>query len=459
MRVLAAICLVAGCGNDPGLMLVVRGGGTSVASVEVFLPDGVDDASIGMPPAKSPPIDGAVFSVIDSVKATITGDANILLQPGDLHDVPGLLVLAYDGNGTPIAEAIIRNPDGSPIHLPSTTTTELQITLEPATYLTPTTVTSKTGTRIARWSPAGPDGDLQGGCIAVLGGDGNAFFDTKDDLDCDNMQPECNDRVYDFVDTPTTPMTGACVSRDFRMPDTQKACRIGQTVACTDGVGTCGPPMNNTAPPVCVPEALCRSCPNSDSTSGTSGLDPACELDALMNGDDVPVVDCDLDALVSASNMLPCADNLPAFDFSMYAGAGWGCVHIAGFIDNAGRLGPGQTAPGDLLFGVDASNLGWDLAASCPTETAPAVQFTMTAVNQTPTPIPVGTTADALLVFGAKSPSAAGPFAELAVPFHLHFHAVQQCSTTTVTATCKLQTLHGGDGTSDEMWKGCAGAP
>lgn len=458
MRLLAVICLVAACGNDTGLLLMVKGS-TGVASVEVFLPDSVDDSSIGMPPAKTTPIDGAVFSVIDSVKATVSGETHILLQPGDLTDVPGLLVLAYDGNGQPIADAVVRNADGSPIHLPKYTATELQITLEPTAYVKPTKVKDQTGARIARWSATSPDGDLAGGCIAVLGDDGNAFFDTKDDLDCDGLQPECNDRVYDFVDTSATPPTGACVSRDFRMPDTQQACRIGQTVACTDGVGTCGPLANNTAPPVCVPEALCRSCPNSDSTSGTSGLDPACELDALMNGDDVPVVDCDLDALVSASAMVPCADNLPAFDFSMYAGAGWGCVHIAGFIDNVGRLGPGQTTPGTLLFGVDPNSLGYTLSASCPTETAPAVQFTMAAVSQQPTPIPIDTTADAMLVFGAKSPTAAGPFAELAVPFHLHFHAVQQCSTTTVTATCKLVTLHGGDGTNDEMWKGCAGAP
>jgi hypothetical protein len=393
------------------------------------------------------------------VKAQVAGETRILLQPGDIHDVPGLLVLAYDANGTPIAETVVRNADGSWLHLPSTTTEEIQITLEPATYVTPMAVPTTTGTRITRWSQSGAAGDLKGGCIAVLGADGNSFFDTKDDLDCDNKDPECDDHVYDFVDTPSNPMVPtACASQDFKMPDTGDACRIGQTIACTDGFGTCGPLSGGSGstmpPPICVPEAVCKSCPNSDSTSGTSGLDMSCEADALMNGDDVPYVDCDIEAMVSTVNMEPCMDSLPPLDFSNVAGAGWGCVHIAGFI---GQFGQANGAAGPLPVGADPMT-GYMLSASCDQSmNAPRVNFTLTANSGTPTPIPADTKADAMLLLGVRSSSTTTAFSELAVPFHLHFHQVMQCMQNT-TASCTLKTLRSGDYKNDPMWKGCAGA-
>jgi hypothetical protein len=277
MRALVVICAIAGCG-DSGLLLDITPGASDATTVEVFLPSDQNDGHIGLPGAqqKTP---ATVYTVADHVTAAVTGGhARILLQPGSLTSVPAMLVLAYDGSHAAVAYAVVTDPSGS-ITFRHTQSDELKIELSPITEV-PTagaTMVPVSAPRLARWTapPAMPD-DPNGACIAVLHDDGHGgiasdYFAPEDDQDCDAAEPECDDNWYlRPAVAPANPANPQC-ARDDRTPATMDACRIGDTVACTDNIGDCKP----REPAICAPSPLCDKC--------NDQLDPQCAVDAFAD--------------------------------------------------------------------------------------------------------------------------------------------------------------------------------
>ncbi|HSN28885.1 MAG TPA: hypothetical protein VLT45_21505 [Kofleriaceae bacterium] len=446
MRRLALVGLVAACSNEPGLLLDLHASSRDVVSIEVFLPDAEAGDGMGLPPggAGAAKLPGAIYTVIDRVAATTAGGtATILLQRGDRTDVPALLVLGYNANHEPIASAVIRDK----LELPASQTIELKVTLEPATY-----GFSGAGVHVARWSAAAPTGDTRGPCIAVLGGDKNAFFSVAGDLDCDAEQPDCDDTSYKYAGS-GAPENAQCVSQQL-YPQTMNACTVGSTLACTDGVGTCGPRVlgGNNETPICVPQTLCKHCPNTSSTTGTSGIDPTCEAAARMDQATIRI-DCRLLATPSPTSGMvrPCFDTGTPLDLGQLAGQGWGCLGTPMyFFTNYGVVAPSMFLPvggqpGMPDYRVDPHCAGGPLA------------FSFTASSGSA----VGDVPDsdvlALFTFPMHAPSTAAAFAQLALPFRLSYAMTDACPTGPAMQ-CEIKTSSG-DPADDPIWKGCAGAP
>lgn len=454
MRRLALLGLVAACGSEPGLLLDVAGG-SGVVRVEVFLPDGTAGDAMGLPPgganaaAKTP---GTIYTVIDRVSATAAGGtATILLKPGDLSEVPALLVLGYDANHTPIASAVITDPSGS-VKLPASKTVELKVALDPATYSVPGRFGS--GVNIARWSSDLPSGDLMGPCIAVVGGPVNAFFSVAGDLDCDGEHPDCDDTAFKFVGT--LPPANALCASDSLYPPTMNACTIGSSIACTDGIGTCGPRViGNT--PICVPRTVCAHCKNSDATTGSSGINASCEAAAGTDPDTVRI-DCQLLAMAgsAAGTVSPCTDPGKPLDLAPFVGQGWGCVPSSTYwISSFG--GVASTTPGGFLpVGGTANAPDYRVDAHCGST---GLAFSFTGTSMSTFPDEPTTDVIALFAFATHAPGAITPFAQIAIPFRLSYAMTDFCPAPDQPAImCQIKS-QSGDPMDDPLWKGCAGAP
>jgi len=448
MRTLALVGLVAACGNDPGLLLDVHASGTGVVQVEVFLPDGTAGDAMGLPPggsnaaAKTP---GTIYTVIDRVSAKATGGtATILLKRGDRSDVPALLVLGYDANHTAIAYAVVTDPSGS-VKLPASQTVELKVALDPV----------GAGVKIARWSSDAPMGDPMGPCIGVVGGPANAFFSVAGDLDCDGEQPDCDDTAFD--DIGTTPPANALCASDALYPPTMNACTIGSSIACTDGIGTCGPRVTGDTP-ICVPEALCKHCANSDATTGTSGINTACELAARTDQDTIRI-DCQLLAMAgsAAGTVSPCTDGGKPLDLAQYIGPGWGCLPGATYwLSSFGVVG---TTPGNFLpVGGTPANSDYRVDAHCGLGAGGGLALSFTGNGNTTFPDEPMTDVVALFGFAMHAPSATTPFASIVMPFRLSYMLTDVCPPLDQPAiTCQVRS-QSGNPMDDPLWKGCAGA-
>ena len=446
MRTLALVGLVAACGSEPGLLLDVHASGNGVVQVEVFLPDGTAGDAMGMPPggsnasAKTP---GTIYTVIDRVSAKATGGtATILLKPGDLSAVPALLVLGYDANHTAIAYAVITDPSGS-VKLPASRTVELKVALDPV----------GNGVKIARWSSDAPTGDPMGPCIGVVGGSANAFFSVAGDLDCDAEQPDCDDTAFKYIGT-TPPASALCAS-DSLYPPTMDACTIGSSLACTDGIGTCGPRVLGDTP-VCVPATVCKHCPNSDATTGTSGINASCELAARTDQDTIRI-DCQLLAMAgsAAGTVSPCTDPGKPLDLAPFVGAGWGCLPGSMYwVSSFGGVS-GTTPGGFLPVGGTAGSPDYRVDAHCGNG---SLAFSFTGTSTTTFPDEPMTDVVALFAFGMHAPAATTAFAQIALPFRLSYTMTDMCPPLDQPAiTCEIK-AQSGNPMDDPLWKGCAGA-
>jgi hypothetical protein len=447
MRTLVVVGLVAACGSEPGLLLDVGPGTTGVAQVEVFLPK--DTAGDGMaPPMNAAKLPGTIYTVVDSVAGMIdsSGRVRILLQPGDVSDVPALLVLGYDGNHTPIASAVITDPSGS-IHLPRTQAVEVKVDLIPSMYVPPSAAAQPSnGVRIARWSPTGAD--LDGACIAVLQAGTNTFFSPTDDLDCDNATPECDDTFYRYVSPAgALPINRTCASQSIEAM-TQDACVLGTTVGCTDGVGTCGP-VTGTDQPKCVPVTLCESCPNSDAITGTSGIDLACEAAALADSKTLRI-DCKLAVTQpSAGAIVPCVGS-GAVDLASYVDPAWACSQ-AGPLDFVGEFG--LATPLSYL-GIGGTSTAPDYQFGVHCNSSARLLFSMTSTNQTPPPLTSSADTRSIVAFGMVDKNT-GTAATLIVPFRLSYDLQGDTCPTGSPISCTV-VQDSGDPKDDPIWH-CAG--
>jgi hypothetical protein len=444
MRTLAVVGLLAACGSDPGLLLDVGPGSSDVTEVEVFLPG--DTAGDGLaPPMNATKQPGTIYTLIDTVQGSVdsSGRVRILLQPGDQSDVPALLLLGYDGNHTPISYAIITEP----VHLPSSTSSELKVDLMPAMYVPPSAAAQATdAVRIARWSPNGAD--LQGACIAVLQAGNNVFFSPPDDLDCDDASPECDDTFFRYTPPAgTLPVNRTCASQTID-PMTQDACVLGQNVACTDGTGTCSPPLTTDAPK-CVPATLCEKCPNSDAPDGTSGIDLACENAARIDASTLRI-DCKLAVTQPAAGMfMPCPGN-GGVDLINFTAPSWVCTgQPLAFVGEFGLAVPqsylpigGMPAMPDYAFGAHCNG-------------SDGVVFSLTPVSMNPGPLTSSSPIPSILAFGMEDKTTLA-LATLIVPFRLSYALQSDTCPTGSPITCAV-VQDSGDPKDDPIWH-CTGS-
>ena len=445
MRRLALLGLVAACGSESGLLLDVHASGSGVVQIEVFLPDGTAGDGMGLPPggsnapAKTP---GTIYTVIDRVSATAAGGtATILLKPGQRSEVPALLVLGYDANHTAIASAVITDPSGS-VKLPAGKAVELKVMLDPV----------GNGLKIARWSSNAPTGDPMGPCIGVIGGPSNAFFSVAGDLDCDGEQPDCDDTAFDYIGT-RAPSSLVCASASL-YPATMDACTIGSSIACTDGIGTCGPRAAGDTP-LCVPDTVCKHCKNSDSTTGSTGINASCETAARTDQDTIRI-DCQLLAMAgsAAGTVSPCTDPGKPLDLTPFIGPGWGCMPNALYWVSS--FGGATTSPGAFLpVGGTATAPDYRVDAHCGSG---SLAFSFTGTSQTTFPDEPSTDVFALFAFGMHAPGATTPFASIVMPFRLSYMMTDVCPPLDQPAImCQIKS-QSGNPMDDPLWKGCAGA-
>jgi len=330
MRGLALVVLVAAC-SDTGVLLDVHTD-SSVASVEVFVARAQSANRMGMPPAASgKATQGPVYSTIDHTLVDVgkDGRARVLLQRGDLTEVPAILVLGLDAQGNAASYAVVTDPSGA-IQLPATKEIHLVVDLDPAA---PTTIAQArmpaAGVRVARWSAEsqGKD-DLKGPCVALLESSNTTvagtFFGPDDDTDCDAAKPECDDAWYLRVKDP-----GKCATATDPNVDTGDACRIGDSAGCRDNVAS----SDNTCvaqvlpSPICVPAPICDQC---------ADLDPSCVAQNLL-ADNTMHIQCTVDAHVEGSNTVPtlCPNRGNVIDMSALGlfGGNYACTGSSAFVD------------------------------------------------------------------------------------------------------------------------------
>ena len=336
MRGLALVVLVAAC-SDSGVLLDVHTD-SSVTSVEVFVARAQSANRMGMPPAASArPTQGPVYATIDHTMVDVgkDGRARVLLQRGDLTEVPAILVLGLDAQGNAASYAVITDPSGA-IQLPATKEVDLVVNLDAAA---PTTIAQarmpSPGVHVARWSAQsqGKD-DPKGPCVALLEASNTTvagtFFGPDDDTDCDAAQPECDDAWFLRVKDP-----GKCATAADPNVDTADACRIGDSAGCRDNVAS----SNNTcvaqlAPPICVPHPICDQC---------SDLDPACVAQHLTD-DNTMHIECTVDAHIEGTGTVPtlCANRTSVIDMSPFFLGNYSCAGSSTFVDPMMPTAPGM---------------------------------------------------------------------------------------------------------------------
>jgi len=354
MRGVVLACVLAACGNDAGLLLDVHPGDKDVVRVDVLLPGDQPGHYMGLPPAQlatpvnGPKIQGPVYAVADTVSGEVdsSGALRVLLTPGDITEVPAILVIGYDANATPIRYAIVGEPDGSSIPLPHTTSSHIVVNLDPITASPVMNEANATASpRMVRWLGKTYD-DASAKCFGVITGSGTAragvFFGPDGDLDCDMARPECDDTFFLKINTTTT-QTGQCAT-DHADEITADACRVGDPVACIDNVGGCKPLVG---PAICVPATVCDRC-----GGGQDTFDDQCFLDAAADQATLSVA-CDLPVMDTGNGYAFCSSDpqqqLP-LDFGPYLGTGFGLDGVAGFIAPPVLVGSSTLA----LNGLDA---------------------------------------------------------------------------------------------------------
>lgn len=448
MRVLALVCVLAACG-DSGLLLDVNPGSSDVKFVEVFVAKQRQGDYMGMPPANSPmATSGDVFEVAETVKTPLDGDgrARILLKPGSIDQVPALLVVGYDANHAAIRYAIVEDPKG-PIMLRHTQADTIVVMLDPVKQTPVGMARMPAGAtpRLVRWSADKMGDDLNGPCIGVIADDGGqgvkgTFFGPRDDLDCDNATPECDDNWYLKVEG-----AGHCVSDMIANDPFMGACRLGTTAGCVDNnpnSGVCTPVQQV----VCGPSAFCDSCSNR--TLEMTG----CLADTAMS-DQTARIDCQLLVQDGGNGTGTLCDTKTAV-IDMAAlnllGTGWACNGVAGFTNylDASNGTPLATLP---INGTTAA-----LGTQCHLDTS-VLSFGIGAA--------AGTVVSDLqaetwggMVFGVHVVSTTGDPHWLVLPIHLSYQT-GTCPTDGTTPTLACTFSPGANAVTpngDTIWN-CAG--
>jgi hypothetical protein len=457
MRGVVLACVLAACGNDAGLLLDVHPGDPAVTRVEVLLPDSQPGKYMGvpsgvLPAAQGPRIVGPVYAVVDRTGGTIDGDGalRVLLTPGEVTEVPAILVLGYDANDTPIRYAVVSNsPDptdpnasGDTIKLPHATSAHLVVDLEPIMTVPLAGAMTATGSpRLVRWDGTAFD-DASARCFGVLSENGSMhagiFFGPADDLDCDHAQPECDQDWYMRVRG-----TSACATT---MPpaddmDTMNACRIGKSPGCVDGTGSsnvCGA----QSPALCVPAAICDQCED---------LDPSC-VAQRMTDPATSHIECTIDVRTDTGtgDKLMCDTPATTVVRPDLFGPGYSC---SGFIGFADPMSPTSSASADLqLAGAPGDTLTFTCHGDMTTFEL-AVTAPMIGVPVDPA-LPE---TQSVVVIGVHSVGNPTQMRMLSVPIHVSYRDVTSQTACAIPAMqCDLA-LDASTQADDPLWH-CAGS-
>lgn len=450
MRGVLLACVLAACGNDAGLLLDVHPGDPGVRRVEVLLPnDNAPGTYMGvptgvLPAAQGPKIAGPVYAVVDRTGGTIDGGGalRVLLTPGEVTQVPAILVLGYDANDTPIRYAVVTDPSGD-IQLPHTTSAHLVVDLEPITSVPLSGGPNATASpRLVRWDGASFDGP-SARCFGILTGSGGdrtgTFFGPDGDLDCDHAQPECDDTWYMRVRAASKCATTQPGQND---PDTLDACRIGDSAGCRDGDPNAMACVAQL-PAVCVPAEVCDQCGDQ--------LDASCTRQQLTDPK-TSHVECTIYVKTDAASGNKTFCDTPATALAMPPrfGNGYACTGVAGFADPmmpANALA--STVP---LDAAPADRLSFNCHAD-------QTNFTFAVTNTATTPLdPALPETYAVLLFGvhATAMSTVTPRL-LALPIHVQYVDVGNDGQACPTPALQCDLLPDANTQADDpMWH-CAG--
>lgn len=441
MRGLALVVLVAACGGDAGVLLDVQTGDANVKTVEVFVAKSQTATRMGMPPAASTKTtQGPVYETIDHAVTSVGGDGRVrvLLQRGEVTDVPAILVLGLDANNTPSRYAVVTDPSGS-IALPATHEVRLVVQLEPASGTTIANArmpAGNAGTRVARWSSEsrGSD-DAKGPCVALVedasgGTVTGTFFGPQGDTDCDAAQPECDDAWYLRVKDP-----GKCATDTAPNVETMNACRIGDSAACRDGVqgadGTCVP---QTVPTICVPGPICDQCRD---------LVPSCVAQNLTS-DNTMHIECTVDAHTeNGTTTTLCANRATTIDVSPLFGNNYACTGTSSFVD---PMNPTAPLMPDLAL---ASGNGPRVTFNCH-----QLQFQLDVTDNTTAPITNNMDTHGAILVSVGVPNMPATNRLLVVPIKVVTNIIGTNTCDTAGMTCTLVPDQGQ--TPDPIWH-CAG--
>ena len=441
MRGLVLAVLVAACGGDPGVLLDVKADAT-ISTVEVFVARAQTANRMGLPPAASmKATPGTVYGTIDHTTVEVGGDhrARVLIQRGDLTEVPAILVLGLDAQGNAAGYAVVTDPSGS-IQLPATKEVDLVVQLDATS---PTTIamarTPMQGVHVARWSTEsrGSD-DPKGPCVALMYTSGNGlagvFFGPDDDNDCDAAQPECDDAWYLRVKDP-----GKCATDTAMNVQTMDACRIGDSAGCRDNVASslnlCVPQF---APTVCVPHPICDQC---------SDLDPSCVAQTLLN-DGTMHIECTVDAHDEGGGVATlCANRMATIDMGMlglFAG-GYECAPMPApsFVDPMAPTIPGTP---DLPL---ASGSGPRLTFTCH-----QLGFQLDIADPTTASITNNMDTQGVILMHVAVPNMPDTDRELVVPITVKTNIIGTTACDTAGMQC---TLVPDQSTPDPIWH-CSGS-
>jgi hypothetical protein len=425
MRGVVLACVLAACGNDAGLLLDVHPGDPGVTRVEVLLPnDNTPGTYMGvptgvLPAAQGQKIPGPVYGVVDRTGGTVDsgGALRVLLTPGEVTQVPAILVLGYDANNTPIRYAVVTDPMGD-IQLPHTTSAHLVVDLEPITTVPLNGAPNATASpRLVRWDGTTFD-DATARCFGILEGTASertgTFFGPDDDVDCDHAQPECDETWYLRVRGASKCATTMPGQND---PETMDACRIGDSAGCRDGdpnAMVCVAQL----PAVCVPAEVCGQCGDQ--------LDPSCTIQQLADPK-TSHVECTIYVKTDASTGNKTYCDMPAMMLPMSPpiGTSYTCSGVAGFAD--------PMMPANMLTAtlpLDASPTD-RLAFSCH---ADQTDFSFAVTNVATASLdPALPETNAVMLFGVRPRATTTTTRLLALPIHIQYvdigNDAQMCPT------------------------------
>lgn len=401
MRV-ALLALLAACGQS-GLLLEIHGTKDApIAKVEVFVPDSSRAGGMGMPPMQSPKTHGTVYEVIATATATASDNqATILLQPGTIDQVPALLVLGYDANHDAVGYAVVSDPNG-PILLRHASTDEIVVDLDATSEVKVKDTRMPAPTpRIARWSAQAVD-DNTGPCVAVIHPDGTGdFFGPTEDKDCDAAQPECDDTWYLH-----SVGAGKCATEmASAVDDTQDACRLGNTLGCTDNVSKNAGCMAQD-PAICTPVTLCDQC--------QSVIDDSC-VTAAVNDNKTMSIQCTAYVNGESGSPLWCPGREVLVDMTPEFGDPYVCNGVAGF---AGFLASTQLGPLQMQSTMNS------IAFTCHPG---ATELDFTASGNSDAVDPQMLPTSGTIVFGVQPGTQTAGTRLLAMPFTVSYQTVAPC--------------------------------
>jgi hypothetical protein len=306
------------CGRQAGTLLEISVP-ANAKSVELFLGDAPAGSGAIGPPTTDPDVprgryflgEGWTSVEPSSSFGTLKGSSltyRLERDHGGSNMLQRLLIVAYDGQGSPVGVKILDD-------VPLATTDTLPVTLDPAVAIQGIANSAGSAERVQVWRRP-DDGASQLSACAVVwhpndaAGSAVEFFVPGDDPDCDGAVPECNTASafnYCEIDDTKVGLSGATCLLETA---DNNACRLGAPPSCVDSGPDCVKPACTPSPVLgCMPTQVCAGV----KAHNCSTLDPLClgMAVAISTG---PTVVCDV---TLDSGGLYCSDALDPTTFGV----------------------------------------------------------------------------------------------------------------------------------------------